>query len=232
VVTEDRWTKRYRWHMESIPELLRLTRGDVAGIRATRYDGDRVTGGGDPRKLPFAVDAVDAGDELWSLLVIYALEVVDLVGGWAPPVLRSGVWNTREAQGLPPGVSGDAAYTMAAEVTDWLVGRSFTVSCFEQLAETEDHLFRRVRDMRARYGLDDRARCRLCDVCGERGVTAMYSDVAGVEHSKVWCLVCGHIVEEVRRVDESDVSAGRETRSTVGEHDQAVAASRARDGVR
>lgn len=222
-MTEDRWTRRYRWHMESIPELLRLTRGDVAGIRATRYDGDRVTGGGDVRRLPFAVDAVDAGDELWSLLVLYALEVVDLVGGWAPPVLRTGVWNTREAQGLPPGVSGDGAFVMGFTVTSWLVKNAFTVSCFEQLADTEDHLFRKVRDMRARYGLDDRARRRVCPVCGERGVTAVYTDVAGIERSKVWCLVCGHIVEEVMNVGKSDLSAGRAAGAALDQDDQTVA---------
>lgn len=227
-LVEDKWVRRYRWHMEAIPELLQLARGGVVPLRAVQY-GERVSGGSDVRRLPFSADAVDDADNLWALLVLYAREVSELLGGSSPFVIRSRVWSTREAQGLPPNLSPAGAWALGDEVARWLADRALSIAEYAQLADSEEHLFAAVRALRSRYGLDDRVRTRrrLCTVCGAHGVVASYSDVGGVEYSRVWCVACGHEVEGVMKVDGSHIPAGGGSRRTVGQDDQAVASTRA-----
>lgn len=231
--TDERWVKRYRWHVESIPELLLLTRQAVVPLKATAY-GERVQGGGDVRRLPMNGSAVDEADLLWALLVLYAREVAYRLGGSSPAVIRSAVWSTSEPQGLPAGTTPTGAHGLGLIVSDWLAPRALAVAEFAELQDTEDHLFAYVRALRSRYGMQstDVERRRFCGVCGRRGVVAAFEDVGGAEFSRVWCVLCGHEVEGVMRVDDAHIPAGRATRRPVDQDGEAVAAARAPDGAR
>lgn len=233
---DERWVRRYRWHVGAIPELLMLGRQSVVPLRAVSY-GERVQGGGDVRRLPLNGDAVDEADLLWALLVIYAREVAYKIGGSSPSVIRGSVWSTDEPQGLPPGLSGSGAYALGEIVTSWLIPRALTIAQYAELQDTEEHLFGHVRSLRTRHGLHTAQgeRRRFCDVCARHTVVAAFQDVKlgedeWIEFSRVWCVHCGHEVEGVRRVDDAHVPAGRATRRQVGEDDQAVEETRPPDG--
>lgn len=230
---DDRWEKRYRWHIGSIPELMMLTRQALVPLKATAY-GERVQGGGDVRRLPLNGDAVDEADLLWALLVIYAREVAYNIGGSSPSCIRDQVWsNNSEPQGLPGGVTSSGAFVLGRIVSNWLQERCLTIAEFDGLQESEDQLFAYVRSLRSRYGVQDTTdrKNRFCGVCLSYSVTTQFEDVGGVEFTRTWCTHCGNEVEGVRRVGNAHIPAGRATRGPVGEDDQTVEATRPRDGA-
>lgn len=234
---EDRWVRRYRWHLAEIPGLLMICRQTGSGgLRAAAY-GERVSGGSDVRRLPFQADGLDDADLLWAVLVLYGREVAELFGGSSPSALRYQVWSRLgEPQGLPPGLSPEGAWSLGDVVCRWLSERALSAALFSELEDSEEHLFALVRALRARYGLVEKVvvaqRPRRCGLCGYRAVVASYETVAGRERSRVWCKVCGAENEGVTEVGRADVSAGRAEGAALGENDQAVAAERDADGHR
>lgn len=228
---DDRWVRRYRWHIGAIPELMLLTRQALVPLKAQALS-ERVQGGGDVRRLPMNGDAVDEADLLWALLVLYAREVAYKLGGSSPEVIRNAVWSSdAEPQGLPPGLTGSAAYALAEMVTSWLIPRALSIAEFAELADTEDHLFGYVRSLRSRYGVHtaEGERRRFCDVCGRHGVVAGFTEKAGIEFSRVWCTHCGHEVEGVTRVGDAHIPASRRTGRTISEDDQTLEEARPPD---
>jgi ribosomal protein S27AE len=225
----DSWTRRYQWHLDAVPGLLLQVRASVVPFSAAPQGG-RVSGSrGIP--LPFRVGPMDDADLLWSLLVLYATEVVELVGGSSPAVLRSSVatWTVGEAQGLRARMGSVAAAHAAGDIVGWLIGRSWLIAGFEVLQESEDQLFGFVRRLRQQYGLDaltPRAgRARLCTTCGERSVVVHHATSPAGEVFRVSCLRCGLVYEEgVWRGADADVSAGGVAGAALRADDQAVEA--------
>lgn len=192
------WAQRYVWHLDQIPALLAAIRGSVIPLKAARYDSDRVSGGGDAARLPFKVEAMDDADELWALLVLYAGEVVSLIGGSSPSVLRGWSWSTREVAGVPAGVGAVDILSASAEVVRWLCDRVETIAGLSGLEDSEDQLFARVRGLRQAYRLavhPARSRRRRCLHCGEAGVVGSWETVGGREVGRLWCVVCGTDVD-------------------------------------
>jgi hypothetical protein len=206
------WISRYQWHLEQVPELLRVARETAVNpLRARRFDKDRVDGGGDDEiRLPFEVESADDADLLWAMLVLYGREVAELLGGSSPQVLRTAVWIAQEAQGLHAGISSRQAAALAADVCRWLVDRAEAIGAIAELGDAEEELFELIRRMRRRYGLVDRPaadRKRPCPRCRERGVVATWETVAGVEICRVFCLICRTTFEEEGNHD-ADLLAG------------------------
>jgi hypothetical protein len=194
----DRWSQRYVWHLDQIPALLAAMRGAVVPLKSSRYDSDRVSGGGDSARLPFRVDAMDDADELWALLVLYAGEVVSLIGGSSPAVLRGWSWSTCEVAGVPAGVGAVDLLGASSEVVRWLCDRVEAIAALSGLEDSEDQLFGRVRSLRQAYRLAShtpRARRRRCLRCGSAGVVGAWETVAGREVGRLWCVVCGSEAE-------------------------------------
>lgn len=224
---QQRWVKRYSWHMKSIPQLLQLSRDAVTpGIQAARYDRVIVSGSHDVMRLPFEAGALDTADELWALLVLYSREVAYLIGGSSPAALRSRVWSTSEPQGLPANIDGMQAWVLAEEVVQWLVQRALTVLEFAQLEDTEEHLFARVRKYRKQLQLEDQPAAELCYFCGQRAVRQDYAKRDGRER----CMSCGTEPEEV--TDAAHLLAGGSEGRTIRGDDQAMAPARDADEFR
>lgn len=209
----ERWQQRYRWHLESVPQIMLLARSIAESpLQAQRFDRDRVDGGGEiGAQLPFTISGTDDADLLWALLVLYARDVAEQIGGSSPSVIRTAVWTTQEAQGLRAGISARDAAAQAADVVRWLVERVETIGAIAELDDAEEVLFWRIRLMRREYGLEDRPgpdRKRPCPHCGERAVIATWADVAGVEISRVFCLVCRATFEEGAADDAHLLASG------------------------
>jgi hypothetical protein len=188
-VSRDPWVKRYTARMGSIPGVIHAARESVVPYRATRLDVPRVDGTREA-PMPFREEGVDAADELWAQLVIYAREVAELIGGSSPSALRSAVWTVRgEPQGFQPGVTPGAAHNLALEVALWLIERVDLIATFSELADTEALLFSTAQAIYRAMGAAAvptlRARRRKCVLCDEWGV------VASPLTDRVWCVVCG-----------------------------------------
>lgn len=186
-----RWIERYTWHLDQVPGLLEVMRGEVPRISSdsARYGAERISSSRDGAPVPFRVDVMDSIDELWAALVLYAENVAELLGTTAPLVDR---WRVRsDVGGLKP--STDArreSFTIVA----WLVDRIDAIAPLEQLGDSEDHLFRLIRSLRARYVSRPvrHARPRPCSLCGEGEVVVRFADDGSPKGVRVArCDVCG-----------------------------------------
>lgn len=225
---QDGWTRRYAFHLLSIPELIAVTRSQVAPLKAARYDGEKVDGGGAEGHVPFRVEVVDDADLLWALLIIYAREVAYLIGGAAPAAVKEASWETAgDVAGIRAQRTTGIASAQARQVVQWLISRSAEVARHADLADSEDHLFTLVRKLRLRYGIEERAgsNARRCATCGERKVVAVYATVAGMEAQLVQCTACGASGEEAVYGDaqDADVLAGGQEGEASPRDDQEVA---------
>ena len=232
----DAWTRRYRFHLESIPELIAVARSRVVPLAAARYDSEKVSGGGKDGHVPFAVDAMDDADLLWSLLIIYAREVAYLIGGKAPGVLTDTAWETAgDVAGIRARRTATIAAAEARLITNWLVHRSAEIAVHAQLADSEDHLFTIVRSLRLHYGIEERPRsnARRCATCGARKVVVVYATVAGMEAHLVQCTDCGASGKEAvdGPTEDADLLASSETRETVPTNDRTMETPRHADLV-
>lgn len=232
----DAWTRRYRFHLESVPELIAVARSRLVPLAAARYDGEKVDGGGKEGHVPFAVDAMDDADLLWSLLLIYAREVAYLIGGKAPGVVTDTAWETAgDVAGIRARRTATIAAAEARIITNWLVYRSDEVAQHGHLGDTEEQLFTLVRSLRLRYGIEERPKsnARRCATCGARKVVAVYATVAGMEAELVQCAECGATGKEAvdGPTEDADLLAGGETGETVPANDRAVEAPRDADLV-
>lgn len=215
-MTADAWTRRYRFHLESVPELIAIARSRVMPLAAARYDGEKVSGGGKDGHVPFAVDAMDDADLLWSLLLIYAREVAYLIGGSAPGVVRDTAWETAgDVAGIRARRTATIAAAEARLITNWLVHRSAEVAVHAQLTDSEEHLFTLVRSLRLRYGVEERPKsnARRCATCGARKVVVVYATVAGMEAELIQCTDCGASGKEAvdGPTEDADLLASSET---------------------
>lgn len=232
----DAWTRRYRFHLDSVPELIAIARARLVPLAATRYDGEKVSGGGKDGHVPFAVDAMDDADLLWSLLLIYAREVAYLIGGSAPGVVRDTAWETAgDVAGIRARRTASIAAAEARIITNWLVYRSDEVARHAQLADSEEQLFTLVRSLRLRYGVEERPRsnARRCATCGARKVVAVYATVAGMEAELVQCTECGASGKEAvdAGTEDADLLASGETGEALDAHDPTLEAQRDADFV-
>lgn len=196
-----RWTERYSWHLDLVPGLLEFMRDEAPRISSDsrRYGAERISSSRDGAPLPFSTDALDGADELWAALVQYAENVDDLMQTHAPLVLSPlpavSRWRARgEAQGIRVGadVRGDAFAIVA-----WLVDRVQWIAPLTQLEDSEDFLFKLVRQLRARYLGDATPRKpqrRLCELCrvGEVVVVFVDAPLSTKPHRVAKCNLCGH----------------------------------------
>jgi len=184
-----RWVERWTWHVDQLPGLLEVMRGEVVPLASTRYDAVRVDVSRDGAPVPFRVDVVDSIDDLWAALVLYAENVRDLTGGTMPTVAQ---WRTRgEVAGIRPGadVRRDAFAVVA-----WLVDRVDLIAPLEQLGDSEDHLFGMIRSLRARYVTAPvpRPKRRMCTTCGDGEVVVRFVDDGTPKGARIArCDVCG-----------------------------------------
>lgn len=223
-MTADAWTRRYRFHLDSIPELIAVARERLVPLAAARYDGEKVSGGGRDGHVPFQVDAMDDADLLWSLLIIYAREVAYLIGGKAPGVITDTAWETAgDVAGIRARRTAAIAAAEARIITNWLVYRAGEVAQHGHLGDTEEQLFTLVRSLRLRYGIEERPRsnARRCATCGARKVVAVYATVAGMEAELVQCTGCGASgkVAVDGGTEDADLLAGGETGEALDAHD-------------
>lgn len=230
-MSSDAWSRRYRFHLDAIPELIVTARARLVPLAAARYDGDKVDGGGKEGHVPFAVDAMDDADLLWSLLLIYAREVADLIGASSPGVVRDTAWETAgEVAGIRAYHTPAIAASEARIITNWLVYRSDEIATHTALTDSEEQLFTLVRSLRLRYGIEERPKsnARRCATCGERKVVAVYATVAGMEAHLIQCTACGASGKEAvdGGTEDADLLAGSETGEAVPENDRTVEAPR------
>lgn len=204
VLTPDeqwrRWIERYTWHLDQVPGLLEAMRAEVVPLGATRYDAVRVDVSRDGSPVPFRVEVMDSVDELWAALVLYAENVDELLAATAPlmlaPLPLVGRWRVRsDVGGLRPSTD---ARREAFAIVAWLIDRIDWIAPLEQLGDSEDHLFRLIRSLRARYVSRPirRARPRPCQLCGEGEVVVRFADDGSPKGARVaHCDVCGEEFE-------------------------------------
>lgn len=198
VLTPDeqwrRWIERYTWHLDQVPGLLEVMRAEIVPLAAFNYDAVRVDVSRDGAPAPFRVDLMDAADDLWAALVQYAENVQELVPAPLAPLPNVGRWRLR---GEVAGIRASADVRADAfAIVAWLVDRVHWVAPLEQLGDSEDHLFRLVRQLRARHVTKPvrRQRPRPCSLCGEGEVVVRFADDGSARGARVAkCDTCGEV---------------------------------------
>ncbi len=188
-----RWVERWTWHLDQVPALLETLRDEAVPLAAFNYDAVRVQTSRDGAPVPFRVDVMDSVDELWAALVLYAENVRDLVPAIAP-LPAVGRWRVRsDVAGVR--ASSDVRRDAFAIVA-WLIDHVDAIAPLEQLGDTEDHLFRLVRSLRARYVIKPvrRQRPRPCSLCGEGEVVVRFVEDGSAKGARTArCDVCGEV---------------------------------------
>lgn len=190
---------RIRWMLRQTPQLVAHIRAQVTpGVQAAAY-GAKVSGTAE-RRLPMREQAVEDADDLFSQLANYMLgfaEVLHVTGPYATLPYRG---EEDGATRLPPFALDQAGAHRAVEnLVEWYEKRELAIvtasdpddvrAWHDDLAEYTGRLFGRYpqapRKPRA-------ARPRLCPVCGELEVRAVFL-AAGAEVS---CSHCGWTADE------------------------------------
>lgn len=193
-----RWVRRYEWHLDQIPAILHTLRDEAIPLKAARLDTVRVSGSRDHSPLPFRAEMVDDADDLWAALTLYLGEVADLLGETVTDAVS---WTRRgEPVGIGAAVRGRQANALTFQIIAWLIDHAARITAFEQLQDTEEHLFGMIRRLRARYmvaEVDRPTRRRDCSICGQRAVTATWTtDVNDRPVLAVACRHCGATYDE------------------------------------
>lgn len=174
-------TEWFIWHIRQVPfQLAHMRTLAESTLQARATGAGKITGTKEVDRLPFRVDPADDADQLWAELVIFGREVAERIGGASPRPLRAGNWAGRdEPQGLPVCTPSEA-FSLAAEVIQWMEASAHQIVHDETLGDSPDHLAATVRRMRARYPRSEPKfkayRPRPCPIpaCGERMIEPVY----------------------------------------------------------
>lgn len=150
--TDRTWAESFIWHIRQVPfQLLHMRELAESTVAAQDTRTGKITGSSEKACLPWHVEPADDADNLWAVLVVTSLHILEHVGGAAPRPLRARMWHGRdEPQGLPVCTPSEA-FAMAAEVVRWLEACTPTIERAGELHDSIDHLNATIRKARARY---------------------------------------------------------------------------------
>ncbi len=190
---ERTWTESFIWHIRQAPfQLMHMRQLAETTVGAQAVGAGKITGSKDRATLPYRVDPADDADALYAELVIFGREVAERIGGASPRPLRARIWSGRtEPQGLPV-CDPSEAFSLAAEIVQWLEASAYTIAHDEHLHDAPEHLMTTIRKMRAHYPRAEPKfrsyRPRPCPTCGERTISPVWG-AGGLSGAR--CESCG-----------------------------------------
>ncbi len=176
---ERTWSEWFASHVRSAPfQIHHMRELAETTVSATDTAAVRVSGSTDQSRLPYRVDPADDADLLYVHLLTFGQWVAERAGGASPRALRERMWRGRdEPQGLPV-CTPQEAFSLAAEITQWLTASTHHIAHDEELHDAPDALIDTIRDMRRRYPRSEPQfkayRPRPCPTCGERTILPVW----------------------------------------------------------
>lgn len=172
---------RILYRLDEAPRIVFELRASLVPIGAGRLEG-RVSGSHEV-PLPFRDDALDAADEMFSILVNWCLSHAHTMGVKVTGSILRLQDAEKDARGLPANLSPQGAAQRVTEVVGWLKKWAGSIAYLPVAGEYHDDIKELVGRMRSKAGLSEPRRRLVdpqgwvCRVCGEAEGTVEVPDV-------------------------------------------------------
>lgn len=180
--------RRLEYRLDDLPEIIRHARTEVVPGLGAGGSSEPVSGTKE-RRLPFDTGALEASDDLFSMLANWATAMTRALGVKPPAELRGVATADANVNGLASWASAAAAADTAEGVVRWMLEHIEAVAGLPMIVDLFDELVPAIERAHGRWGMEGvktRRRSLPCPVCRSEMVRVSWRG----HEAAMWCRGC------------------------------------------